>query len=204
MFDTFSSKQRQVVAAFDFDGTLTERDTLLSFFCFLTNRWTVGVEICKLLPQFLKYEWGNSSRQEIKEAIMTPFLKGRPLALVTEQALLFAQTQLPSLVPQRRWARVAWHLKEGHRCILVSANLELYLQPWSVSVGFESVIASRCAVSPSGRLTGKLEGKNCWGPEKARRLSELLGHRDSYVLYAYGDSRGDQEMLALANYPVYL
>jgi hypothetical protein len=50
-------------------------------------------------------------------------------------------------------------------------------------------------------LTGRLLGKNCYGPEKVQRLKTLLGSLEDYVIYTYGDSKGDRELLAIAQYP---
>ncbi len=99
--------------------------------------------------------------------------------------------------------RLHWHKQQGHDCILVSASLELYLVPWAKRHGFQDILASRLEIDQKGRVTGQLIGKNCWGAEKRRRLIELLGPQKYYQLYAYGDSRGDQELLEIADYPFY-
>jgi len=98
--------------------------------------------------------------------------------------------------------RLQWHLEQGHRCIIVSASIDIYLEPWAESFGVHDVICSRLA-SPNGFVTGKLMGANCWGPEKVRRLEEEFGNLEDYNLFAYGDSRGDRELLAAADHPFY-
>ncbi len=69
--------------------------------------------------------------------------------------------------------------------------------------GFDDVIATRLESHEDGTVTGKLSGANCFGSEKVRRLEALLGAREGYSLYAYGDSRGDKELLSSADYPYY-
>ena len=86
-------------------------------------------------------------------------------------------------------------------CVLISASIDAYLDPWSKLAGFDHVICSRLETTPAGNVTGRLVGLNCWGPEKVRRLEELFGPLKKYTLYAYGDSRGDKELLAGADYP---
>jgi phosphatidylglycerophosphatase C len=63
------------------------------------------------------------------------------------------------------------------------------------------VLATEMEVGPDGRLTGAIAGANVRGPEKARRLDEWLGGRGA-VVYAYGDSEGDDDLLARADHPV--
>jgi phosphatidylglycerophosphatase C len=94
-------------------------------------------------------------------------------------------------------ARVEWHRSEGHELVLVSASPELYVAPIGRRLGFDDVLATRLEVDADGRLTGRLVGANCRGPEKVARLRQWRG--DALVIaYAYGDSAGDREMLALA------
>ncbi len=50
-----------------------------------------------------------------------------------------------------------------------------------------------------GRLTGRFSSRNCYGQEKVNRLLRVEPHRETYRLIAYGDSRGDREMLAFAD-----
>ena len=71
--------------------------------------------------------------------------------------------------------------------------------PWAVENGFQEVCGSKLEIIKE-RLTGRLVGKNCWGPEKVARLEACVGALSSVCLYAYGDTRGDRELLAAATY----
>ena len=115
----------------------------------------------------------------------------------------YANQQLDRYLRSEALQRLTWHQSQGHRCILVSASLEFYLKPWALRHGFEAVLASQVELSPLGKMTGHLVGLNCWGPEKLRRLLAYLGTKKDYQLYVYGDSRGDRELLAFADYPFY-
>ena len=48
---------------------------------------------------------------------------------------------------------------------------------------------------PRDRFTGKLDGANCRGAEKVRRLREVFGEDMMRLEAAYGDTSGDKEML---------
>ncbi len=96
--------------------------------------------------------------------------------------------------------RMAWHDRQGHRRILVSASLAVYLEPFGRLTGFDHVIATRLEVDGTGRLTGRLHGPNVRAHQKALRLQELLGP-SPVELWAYGNSAGDREMLAMADHP---
>jgi HAD superfamily hydrolase (TIGR01490 family) len=110
---------------------------------------------------------------------------------------------LPGLLREEALQRLAWHRRQGHRCVVISASLGVYVQPWALQAGFDEVIASRLETTADGCVTGKLAQGNCYGAEKVRRLEALLGDRAGYTLYAYGDSRGDRELLSLADHAYY-
>jgi phosphatidylglycerophosphatase C len=192
-----------VVAAFDFDGTLTYCDSLPFFILHLKGFIPTLTGFLQELPTFFGYICGKLSRQAVKEKILSRFLKGYSLAELNSEGERFAQKKLARLMRSTSIPCVRWHLKQGHRCILVSANLDVYLVPWAKMLGFQDVICSNLAYSDEGSATGQLQGKNCWGGEKPRRLSERLGPRENYTLYVYGDSKGDEELFKMANFAFY-
>lgn len=198
-----ANHSKPVVAAFDFDGTLTYRDSLLPFLHSIAGTKVTLINLFLEIPHLLQYFIGFKDRQGLKEAFLTRFLKNKKREELERHAKQFAQQQLSKMIRPEGLERLAWHRKEGHRCILISANLDLYLKPWAELNGFETAITSNVEFSSEGKLTGHLTGFNCRGPEKVRRLAELLGPRESYFLYAYGDSEGDRELLEFSDKPYY-
>lgn len=192
-----------VVAAFDFDGTLTFGDSLLPFLLFSKGYCKTALNLLLISPHLLAYLIKIKSRQETKERVLKTFFKDVPLERMEHLGNEFAEHHLHKILIPNALNRLRWHQRQGHRCILISANLEVYLKPWGEQNGFQAVLASRLKTDGQGRVTGELIGKNCWGEEKVRRLEEFIGSKDEYELYAYGDSRGDRELLALADHPFY-
>jgi HAD superfamily hydrolase (TIGR01490 family) len=192
-----------IVAAFDFDHTLIDRDSLLPFLIYIQGIWKTSYHLAVLGPAFVRYLTGHLSRQGVKEKILSRFMGGKLFTEVQALGQIYADQQLDDYLKPKAIERLAWHQAQGHRCILVSASLEIYLKPWAIRHGFEEVLASRLELTETGHIMGHLEGLNCWGSEKERRLLAYLGPKENYTLYVYGDSRGDQEMLALADYPHY-
>ena len=190
------------LAAFDLDGTLTRRDTLMPFL-----RRSVGprsayrAALTSALPLARAAALGGSHRDTAKAAVLRRVLAGVPLARLTEAAEAYADHVVArGLRPDIR-ARVEWHRAKGHELVLVSASPELYVAPIGRRLGFDAVLATRLEVDGTGVLTGRLAGNNCRGPEKVARLRAWRA--EGLVLaYAYGDSAGDDEMLALAAEPL--
>jgi phosphatidylglycerophosphatase C len=199
------AKKPAAVAAFDFDGTISYSDTLASFILFSVGFKRFVLNMLPLLPLFAAYLVGKRSRQQTKEKVLSRFFRGEPLSKLRELGEKFAsspQGLLKHIKPEAL-ERIAWHRARGDRCILISANLEIYLEPWAKAHGFEATIASLLEGDENGCFTGKLLGLNCRNHEKVRRLEEHAGPKMGYTLYAYGDSDGDKELLAAADYPFY-
>jgi phosphatidylglycerophosphatase C len=187
-----------LLAAFDLDGTLTRRDTLMPFLLRAIGRdRTYRALLASSVPLARAAALGGPHRDRAKVAVLQRVFGGLPLAALAEAAESFADHVVAhGLRPEVR-ARVDWHRGQGHELVLVSASPELYVTPIGRRLGFDAVLATRLEVDPDGRLTGRILGPNCRGPEKVVRLREWRGDTLT-VAFAYGDSVGDREMLALA------
>lgn len=194
---------KPVVAAFDFDGTLTRRETLLPFLLHMLGAAAVARHALILSPTLAGYGLGMIRNDVAKEKVFIQCLAGMGMDELQREGENFAADVLPGLLRHEAMQRLEWHKQRGHRCVVISASLELYVRPWAIKAGFDDVIATHLETRDDGHVTGKLSGVNCYGIEKVRRLEALLGARDGYSLYAYGDSRGDRELLSLADYPYY-
>ncbi len=193
---------RQVVAAFDFDGTVTYHETLSAFLRQVVTPWRFALNTLLLLPTLLGYALRLIPNGMAKERLLRRFLAGMPQARLAREGERFARERIPALLRPQALARLAWHRRQGHRCVVVSASIEDYVAPWALAAGFDAVIATRLERDGAGRVTGRYDGGNCYGAEKARRLRALLGEA-AVELYAYGDSRGDRELLAMAEHAYY-
>ena len=191
-----------VVAVFDFDGTLTRRDSLLPFLQMAAGRWQFWWGLLVLSPILLGYAFGLIPNWRAKEAVLAHFLSGRKEEQLHQVAQKFAVEEIPKLLRPEAVQRLRWHQEQGHKTVLVSASLEAYLQPWAEAMGFARATGTQLEVQ-NGFLTGRILGKNCYGKEKVKRLKALLGDLSQYCIYAYGDSRGDRELLDAADYSYY-
>jgi HAD superfamily hydrolase (TIGR01490 family) len=186
------------LALFDFDGTLTRRDTLMPFLRHVVGTPAFVGGIGRLLPQLLAYGVGAMPNDVAKEAVLKQFLAGRHIGDLREYGKVFAQRHLPHLVRGAMLERLRVHRERGDVCLLVSASLDVYVEPWAQAQGFDAILSSVLAVE-DGVVTGRLFEGNCYGVEKVRRIRSWLNDRRPEQIWAYGDSRGDREMLALAD-----
>ena len=199
-FETGDALVVDSVAAFDVDHTLTRRDCVVPFLREVAGwRWYLGL-MRRFVP--LTRAIAARDRDRVKQVVTQAALQGRTCEQVDEASRRFAARAFPAWLRDDTVKRLRWHHAQGHRVVLVSASYGLYLKHLGQLLGCHAVLATECAVDDAARLTGSLAGPNCRGPEKERRLRDWLKLEglESTSLYAYGDSAGDDQMLAMATY----
>jgi phosphatidylglycerophosphatase C len=184
------------IVAFDFDGTLTIRDTFTAFLAWRAGPVGYRAGLARLLPDLARY-LRDHDRGRLKAAAVRRFLAGLGRADLEDAARRFAEGRARSLLRPdaiRAWRR--WQ-SQSARLVIVTASPEEIVAPFARGLGADSLIGTRLAYDENDRLTGELKGENCRGPEKVRRLKETFGP-DVRLEAAFGDTDGDKEMLALA------
>lgn len=193
-----------VVAAFDVDGTLTVRDCVVPFLTRISGGKARLIAGLARRPAAAAGALVQRDRDRLKAAATRAALAGRPLDRVSDEALAFAGMVATSWMRPDTVARLGWHRRQGHRVVLVSASYELYVAPLAASLGADAALATRLGVASDGTLTGALDGPNCRAEEKVARLRawQLAAGATGAELWAYGDSSGDDALLAAADHAV--
>ena len=199
---TRSATSARPLAVFDFDGTLTVRDSLLPFLFGAQSRVRLGRAALLSAPDLLALAVRLRRREDVKERIFVHLFEGMPVDEFERRAVSFALGQVPALLRPRAVERLRWHQRHGHQTVIASASLEAYLRPWARLERVDAVVGTRLEVR-GGRVTGRLDGPNCSGVEKVRRITERLGPLEGRELYVYGDSEGDRALLAVATHAAY-
>jgi len=189
------------IAAFDVDGTVTDRDCVVPFMRSVTGARRIIPRLAAR-PGRLVTVLARRDRDELKALAAAAAFRDRPYDDLASRGVDFARTV------HDRWLRtdtveaLQFHRAAGDRVVLVSASFEVYLRPLGEMLGVDDVLATRLQLA-DGVATGALDGPNCRGPEKVRRLHEWIdgqcGARNNVRVVAYGDSAGDRELLADAD-----
>jgi HAD superfamily hydrolase (TIGR01490 family) len=185
------------LALFDFDGTITRGDTFSPFLRFAVRRSRMLAGSVLLSPVVLGYrlQWVDACKAR---PIVARFgFQGERAAAVRDIGLKYATQVLPQTLRRRALERIDWHKAQGDDVVVVSASLDVYLRPWCETLG----IACICTTleEREGRLTGRYVHGDCSGVEKVRRIRERYDLHQYAVVYAYGDTTEDRDMLQLAH-----
>jgi phosphatidylglycerophosphatase C len=189
---------RPGIAAFDFDGTLIAGDSLPHFLTRVLGPAGFTRALAEASPGMLA-GYRRGGRDGSKAALLERALAGQVSARVAEVGEAFARLLARRVRPEMA-ERLAWHREQGHRRVLVSASLAVYLEPFGRLADFDRVIATRLETGSDGLLTGRMDGPNVRARQKALLLAEHLGPGPAEI-WAYGDSAGDREMLEMADHP---
>lgn len=190
-----------VLALFDFDGTLTTKDSLGDFILFAFGKPKTLIGGILLSPTLAGYALGLMDNSTAKQQVLKYFFSGISVEKMQELGERYAKQRLPKILRPAGVEKLKWHQQQGHQIVIVSASTEYWLKPWTDSMGFD-VLATQLEVKDQ-KLTGCYAGVNCHGEEKVRRVKAEydLGQFDE--IYAYGDTSGDKPMLALADHAFY-
>ncbi len=191
--------KKESIYVFDFDGTLTKHDSLLQFVSYVNGPWKLGVSLLLLLPKLLLMKLHLRDNGRTKEEFFAWHFRGKRLSDFNAFCETFARNY-PGLLREAGMATLSKALKQGAQCLVVSASVDNWVKPFFPDA--VKVLGTQLEVK-DGRLTGRFTTPNCYGPEKVRRLKEaypdLESNRDKYYIIAYGDSRGDKEILEFAD-----
>ena len=196
-------RDKNFIVAFDFDGTLIRGDSTILFLLNLRGIFGIFFDLLHLTPKLIKIIIFNFNKKEIKELIIQKAIKSTTI----EKRRFILSEKLPYILKRRlrpeAIKRLHWHKEQGHKCFIISASPEPFIFPIAKELDIE-IISTSCneILKESSAYDFKLTSPNCNGPEKLIRLEKHLGYLPlPEELEAYGDSRGDRELLKASKFP---
>lgn len=187
---------KKIVAYFDFDGTVTTKDTLVPFLFYVAGTWKFMLNLPYLTMVLAQYRLNIITNEQAKERALTILLKGYTFEYIDKLANSFVHNSLRKYIKAEIFHKIEYHKEHGHKVILISANLGIYLRHWVKQYHVDGVISTEIQFI-NNIATGKLATENCYGKQKVLRLKQyLLSTKQKFdYSYGYGDSRGDYDLL---------
>lgn len=149
-----------------------------------------------LLPSLIALKTRLLSAQQAKEKLLTNFFGGMHTKSFDALCTKFNEQKMPRLLRKNAVDKITEHRSKGHEVVLVSASAENWILPFCNENGLKCICTKLEVVNDC--ITGKLNGLNCNGTEKANRIRAAYNLSSYQHIYVYGDSSGDAEMLQLA------
>lgn len=190
--------KRHTLYVFDFDGTLTTSDTLIEFIRYANGTWSLVWSLFLMLPKLVLMKLHLRDNGQTKEELFARHFKGMTTEAFDKVCRRFA-AERKGLLRKEGQSAMRRAMEQGARVLVVSASVDNWVAPFFPGV---DVLGTQAEVT-DGRLTGRFLTRNCYGQEKVNRLKqavpELRNNRQQYYIVAFGDSRGDKEMLEFAD-----
>lgn len=191
---------------FDFDGTLTRSDSLILLLSYCGGRGRLLWQLAKRAPRLVLMKLRLYSNHKLKQDLFSSYFQGMSLDDFDALCRRFARSHQDILRPQGV-AAVRQALERGASVAVVSASIDNWVRPFfelalkgmdAEVLGHLHVLGTTVEVRQD-ILTGRFATPNCYGPEKVRRIREAFPDADRCHIVAFGDSRGDREMLQMAD-----
>lgn len=192
---------KQNLALFDFDGTISKRDSMIEFLKYYCGKKKLNWAFLRHLHWLIFMYLGLIEKWRVKEKIWIYLFGHSEENDFNQKAEFFALKLLPEMLYKDAVDKIIHHQKNGDRIIVITASAANWINPWCKALKLELI--STCLEVKNGLITGKIEGKNCNGSEKVYRIKQIVNLSDFKYIYAYGNSKGDREMLNLASHPYY-
>ena len=208
--------KKEKIYCFDFDGTLTKRDTFIEFIRYAKGNLYCLLGFLLFSPLLVLMKLHYYPNWKAKQKIFKFFFEGMDRDDFEDLCANFAGNN-PQLLRSSGIARIQEALRQHERVFIISASSDHWVAPFFLFQGLEDVIILGTEIETTGPyfiLTGGFKTPNCYGAEKVRRLKEALIQLDArdnklssprpfdrsrYEIEAFGDSRGDKEMLEFAD-----
>ena len=192
---------KKKIYCFDFDGTLTTSDTLLEFIKYAKGRDRFLMVFLMYSPLLVLMKLHLYPNWKAKQQIFAHLFAGMRIEKFDALCRGFAEESQHLLRPK---GITLMHeaLVAGAQVFIVSASIDNWVRPFFDIRNLKGVqvLGTQIEVE-DGKLTGRFKSNNCYGKEKVHRITEVLKslERSEYEIEAFGDSRGDKEMLAFAD-----
>jgi HAD superfamily hydrolase (TIGR01490 family) len=194
-------KEKKSIAFFDFDGTITTKYSFLEIIKWVKGERSFLLGFAFLSPWMLAMKLKLISKTSGKQKVLRYFFGGEKFSRFQDTCDRFVRDRLPFLIRPQALKKIREHQQSGATVVVVTASAGNYVEPWTQQNNLYC-IATNLEVK-DGLITGKIEGRNCNGKEKAMRIRERFNLADYDTIYAYGDSDGDKPMLELAHFSSY-
>ena len=189
------------IAFFDFDGTITTRDTLLELIRYQAGNTGFYLGFLLYTPFLIAYKLKLISNQLAKEKVMAYFFRKMNVTDFDRLCTEFCRDILPSLIRKKALHEIELLKSKGAEIVVVSASPENWVERWCRSMGIQC-LATRLVIKDD-RITGRIAGRNCHGEEKVTRIRDNYRLEDYNEILCYGDTNGDKPFLKLATISFY-
>jgi HAD superfamily hydrolase (TIGR01490 family) len=187
----------KTIAFFDFDGTITTKDSLAEFIKYSVGKKSYYLGLVLQSPMLVAFKLKLMANDRAKSQFLRYYFGKYTKDEFNQKAKDYSLNHLDKIVKKEALKKIEFHKQNSHKVVIVSASMRCWVEPWASREDID-LISTKLRFDDD-KFSGEFDGDNCYGKVKEIKIKEMFD-LDSYdKIYAYGDSRGDKEMLALAD-----
>jgi phosphatidylglycerophosphatase C len=189
--------EKKKLAIFDFDGTITSRDSMIEFVRYYRGDFALMLSYLILFPWLAMAKLGIYSREKAKKKFLRYHFGGEAHAELLRKSTQFCQRVMPAYTREKALEQLQFHKQHFHDVLIATASLDFWVEPWMKHMGLQYVCTN--AEYVDGKFTGNFVTPNCSGEEKLRRIREKYNLDEYETIFGYGDTSEDKPFLKLAH-----
>lgn len=186
----------ELIAIFDFDGTLIKRDSMVLFFLRYFNfSWKNILNLFQLALETIKFFLKIYSQKQYKEKFLNLVINSSKIKDPEKIADGFSEYLL-RLVFKDAKKEISKLKENGFELVLLSASPDFYLEKIKDSLGFSKLICTKTNMK-NGKIT--ICGEDCYGENKIKMLLDEYKKEDINweESYCFADNKSDRHLLGL-------
>ena len=188
-----------ILYLFDFDGTITKKDSFVEFIIFSSGKPAFYLGLFLYFPLFVFWKCHLITTEKIKTWFFNYFFKGKHKTDLIQLGKSFYDARLKNMVKPEAIKTIQKIKTENNTICVVSASLDIWLIPfckeWKIDL-----LCTKLGYDDSEVFTGHFATPNCKGIEKKRRIKENYDIKKFEKIVAYGDNMNiDKHMFELSD-----
>ena len=195
--------EKNTIAAYDFDGTITNCDTFVDFTIFSKGRFRALCAFILFFPVIAVTKMRLYPNWKAKQLIFSYLFRGVNISVFNQMCKNYYEKRHNRIIRKSAAESIKRHIQNKDTLAVISASFSNWVRLFAEELGIQYVICTEIETDANGLISGKFSTPNCYGNEKVTRLLQLFPERESYILISYGDSSGDKDLLNFSDKAFY-
>lgn len=193
---------KKALAIFDFDGTISNNDSLKDYLRFCEGKWKFFLKYYLLfIFDLIKCLYDRKLFLKLKTKRINFFFRDKNVDVLSSKANKYYKYRFKDILKSSAIQRLEWHRLMNHEIVILSASLDIILKKWCKENNFHLI--TNTLQMKDNKYTGNFTEEDCNGRQKVVMLLKNFNLNDYDKTYGYGDTKGDLDFLELVDKKYY-
>lgn len=186
---------KKCLAVYDFDGTITHRDSFISFLKFVKPDLAFYFHLWLSMPDIFLYGSGLMNKKMLKEKLLQTFCGKLSVVQFKKLCDQFSENEIQKIIRPRAFENIIQQKADGYEVVILTASIENYLLDWCRKLKLK-LIGTKL-IQDKNKMLFEIDGENCSGSEKVKRLLMVYDLKEFEITIGYGNTKSDLPFMNL-------